>query len=70
MQKIPVSARWAQLDDSQRETAILFAHRALVAACCRRDQIAAWKVLRRLIRSRSREAISRLERERGLVKLS
>jgi hypothetical protein len=60
----------AQLDDAQRENAIQFAHHALVAAGARRDKIAAWRVLRKLVRSRSPEAIARLERERGLVRSS
>jgi hypothetical protein len=62
--------RLAQLTDSQRENAIRTAHRALVGSQDKSSKAAAWRVLCRLIKSRSPEAIARLEEERGLARPS
>jgi hypothetical protein len=59
--------RTAQLTDSERENGIQFAYRALMAARDKPSQFAGWRVMRRLIRSRTPEAVARLERDRGLV---
>lgn len=68
--KNTLAPRLVQLDDAQRENAIQFAHHALVAARARRDKIAAWRKLRKLVLSRSLESIARLEEKRGLVRRS
>lgn len=59
--------RLKQLSDDQRENAIQFAHRALASSRDTRSKAAAWRVLSRLIKSRSPQAIARLEIERGLA---
>jgi hypothetical protein len=70
MRKIPFAPRRAQISDSQLEQVIHRCHRRLVAARDLPSRAAAWRVLCRLIKSRSPEAIARLEQERGLVKPS
>ena len=67
MSTITLVRRVAQLSDSQIEEAIHLSHRQLVLAHDLRTKMAAWQVLRRLIKSRSPKAIARMERERGLV---
>jgi hypothetical protein len=62
--------RVAQLDDSELERAINLSHRQLVLARDLPNKAAAWRVLCRLIKARSPEAIARMERERGLAKAS
>jgi hypothetical protein len=57
----------AQLTDAQRENAIQFAHGALVGIKSDIHKAAAWRVLCRLIKSRTHEAVARLEFERGLA---
>jgi hypothetical protein len=58
----------AQMNDSQLEAAIHSAHRALITARYIRGKAAAWRIMTRLIRCRSPEAIARMEQERGLVR--
>lgn len=71
MRKVPFAARGGQLSDSQfLEQAIHRCHRRLVTARDLPSKAAAWRVLCRLIKARSPEAIARLEQERGLVKPS
>jgi hypothetical protein len=70
MRKLPFAPRVGQLSDSQLEQVIHRCHRRLVTARDLPSKAAAWRVLCRLIKTRSPEAIARLERERGLVKPS
>lgn len=70
MRKLPFAPRRAQISDSQLEQVIHRCHRRLVSAPDLSSKAAAWRVLCRLVKSRSPEAIGRLERERGLVKPS
>jgi len=70
MRTIHLAPRLAQLSDHQLEQVIHRCHRRLVAASDLRSKAVAWRMLSRLIKARSPEAIARLERERGLVKAS
>jgi len=70
MRKVALTPRIGQLSDSQLEQVIHRCHRRLVAARDLPSRAAAWRILCRLIKARSPEAIARLERERGLVKPS
>jgi len=60
----------AQISDSQLEQVIHRCHRRLVTAQDLPSKAAAWRVLCRLIKSRSPAAIARLEVQRGLTKPS
>jgi hypothetical protein len=64
--RAPRMAQLHLLDDSQREHAIHLAHRALVSSKDRNAKFAAWKVMARLIKSRSQQAVERLKHQRGL----
>jgi hypothetical protein len=57
----------AQLTDAQLENAIANAYQLLVGAPQKRRKIVAWRQLRRLIQSRSPNAVARLEAKRGLA---
>lgn len=70
MRTIPLAPRLTQISDSQLEQIIHRCHRRLVSARDLPTKAAAWRVLCRLIKARSPEAIARMERERGLTKSS
>jgi hypothetical protein len=70
MRNLSLAPRLAQLSDSQLEQAIHRCHRRLVSACDVPSKAAAWNVLSRLVKSRSPEAVARMERERGVAKPS
>jgi hypothetical protein len=62
--------RLAQLSSIEREAAITHAHQALTRAQDVPSKIGAWRLMRRLILSRTPAEIAQLERARGLVKHS
>ena len=70
MRTLPLAPRLAQLSDSDIENAIRRAHLALITAKELRSKAAAWRIMCRLIKGRSPEAIARMEQERGLARHS
>lgn len=56
------------LNDTARELAIRRCHRTLIVAADMPSKAAAWRMMCKLIKSRSPEAVARLEEERGLAR--
>lgn len=67
MRNVQRAPRKAQLTDAQLENAIANAYQLLVGAPQKRRKVVAWQQLRRLVQSRSANAVARLEAERGLA---